>query len=167
LQQETVTMNGTTNVPTANTYTRIFRMIVATAGSGATNAGTITATAQTDATVTASIAAGEGQTLMAIYTVPAATTLFLTRVFASVVGGNQGGRVDMELKARAAADTATPSWQTKLVFGLDSTGTSAYDRTYEPYPTFAEKTDIVLQCATVSASNISISGGFDGVLVEQ
>ena len=44
-QTEDINLNGTANVATANTYTRIFRMMVLTAGSNKKNVGDITATA--------------------------------------------------------------------------------------------------------------------------
>ena len=55
---ETVTMNGTTPVNTASTYDHIEALEVLTVGSGGVNAGTITATAATDSTITAAIEAG-------------------------------------------------------------------------------------------------------------
>ncbi len=42
---ETLTLNGTSNVATANSYWHIYRALVATAGSGGTAVGTITGTA--------------------------------------------------------------------------------------------------------------------------
>ena len=70
VQEETITMDGTTNVPTASTYTRIDTIHVITAGSGGSNAGVITATADTDSTVTAHVAIGNNHSEQAIYTIP-------------------------------------------------------------------------------------------------
>lgn len=57
-QSETVILNGTTPVDTTKSYTHITELRVLTVGSGATNAGTITATAATDSTISAAITIG-------------------------------------------------------------------------------------------------------------
>lgn len=79
---ETVTLNGQTEVLTTNSFIRVFRAYVATAGSGGTAAGTIymgtgTVTAGVPATVYAVITLGENQTQMAMWTVPAGYTLYI------------------------------------------------------------------------------------------
>lgn len=74
LQEETVTLNGNSNVPTANTYTMIHRMEVLTTGSAGHNVGNIDATADEGSTVTARITINNNQTAMAIFQIPAATT---------------------------------------------------------------------------------------------
>jgi len=76
-QTETVTLNGTTDVPTTKTWLAINRMVVLTAGTGGKNAGVITATAQTDSTVSANIAIGINQTQLACFMVPNDKDLFL------------------------------------------------------------------------------------------
>lgn len=55
---EIVTLNGTTPVNTTNSYVHISELRLLTVGSGATNAGLITATAATDSTVSAAITVG-------------------------------------------------------------------------------------------------------------
>ena len=72
LFNETLSMNGTSNVATAS-YTMIYRMIVRSAGATGWNEGTITVTADTDNTVTAQITIGNNQSLMTQYMVPADT----------------------------------------------------------------------------------------------
>jgi hypothetical protein len=63
---EDVTLNGTANVATVNSYVIINGMRGLTFGSGETNAGIITATAVTDATITAAIQVGRGSSAMCI-----------------------------------------------------------------------------------------------------
>lgn len=82
LISENVTLNGQTAVNTVNSYLRIFRARVTSAGSGGTNAGNIyigtgTVTTGVPANVYGRISATEGQTLMAIYTVPAGHTAYI------------------------------------------------------------------------------------------
>ena len=80
---ETITLEGLSGVGTVNSYVIIHRMRVE---NGYTNAGVIDATADTDATVTARIAVGEGTTHMLIYGVGAPQTLLVT---SAVVGVNR------------------------------------------------------------------------------
>jgi hypothetical protein len=69
--EETVDMDGTTTVTTTQTFLRVFRMSVETAGSTGNNEGTITVTYTGGSDVAATISQGNGQTLMALYTIPA------------------------------------------------------------------------------------------------
>lgn len=78
---ETVTMDGTTAVTTSNSYLRINSLIVATAGTGETNAGSIfvgtgTVTAGKPAAVYGEIYTGDGITHEGIYTVPAGKSFY-------------------------------------------------------------------------------------------
>ena len=79
---ETVTLNGQTAVNTTKSFLRIFRMVVKTAGTGAQNAGVIyagtgTVTLGVPANKYATIAIGDNQTLMALWTVPAGHTAYI------------------------------------------------------------------------------------------
>lgn len=65
-QNEFIINNGVSNVPTLSEYLRINRMRAFAGGSLKEAVGTITATAQTDGTVTAQIVNGSNQTLMAV-----------------------------------------------------------------------------------------------------
>lgn len=74
---ETISLNGNTNVPTANSYGIIYQIEGLTAGSLLTNEGTITATAQTDATVTITIPPSYGQADLGVFQVPTGYTGYL------------------------------------------------------------------------------------------
>lgn len=79
---ETATLNGQTAVNLVNTYLRVYRCYVVTAGSGGKNAGIVyvgygTVTSGKPATVQASIVAGTNQTLQSLYTIPAGKTGYL------------------------------------------------------------------------------------------
>lgn len=66
-QTEIVTLNGTTPVTTINTWLGVNRMETYIVGSGDVNAGVITATASTAATLQAHMPAGEGTTQQGIF----------------------------------------------------------------------------------------------------
>lgn len=157
MQTETVTLNGVTPVNTVGSYNIIHRMIVKTAGSGGYNVGTITATAATDATVTAAIAPLTNQTLMAIWQVPASKTFFLKRYYASV-NGSVAVHADIELWAKPFGET----WQLKHIIGVDSEGSGIVDMKFCPPMKFTEKT-IIRMRATSGTNNNDISAGFDGI----
>lgn len=93
-QSETVTMSGVTPVALSNTFTRVFRMRVATSGTYATqsagsHAGTITLrTASAGATwATIGLSASSfpiGQTEIGVYTIPAAKTGYMLSKHVSI-----------------------------------------------------------------------------------
>jgi hypothetical protein len=81
---ETVTLNGQTEVNTTQSFLRINRMVVKSAGTGGSNAGVIyagtgTVTTGVPANVYASVngVTGANQSLMALWTVPAGYTAYL------------------------------------------------------------------------------------------
>lgn len=158
---EMVTMDGLAAVDTTLAYQRIFRMYILTAGSGMVNAGNISATAKTDATITATITAGSGQTFMAIWTVPANKTAYLTQYYSSSVRGvATAGTAELVLAATYNADLATKTHRFKHYFGLNTTGTSHVEHTFCVPQVYPEKTDIFIRCLDVSANDFSIGAGF-------
>lgn len=161
-QDEVVTLSGSTAVNTAKSYTMIHRMVVETAGSGGTNAGTITATAAVDGTVTAQISLGAGQTLMAIYQVPGNNKGFLERYYASMnnVVTAISGDVSIQVKPFGSG-----SWQTKHTLGLMAQGTSLFDYHF-PIALELNPKDTVRLRAQVSANNVDMTGGFDIYLTD-
>lgn len=159
---ETITLNGTTNVQTTGCYIRIFRMAVLTAGSGIWNQGNITACAPTDDTVTAQVSASFNQTLMAIYTVPANVTAYMTNYYGSMNRNNTTGAADLFLKVQSFGGAL----QTKHVMGMVGAGTSQVEHHFGHPFTISEKSDIRMQ-ADVSADNTDVSAGFDLVLVNE
>lgn len=166
LQQEDITLTGAVAVATASTYTRIFRMYGLTYGSGQTNGGAILATAQTDGTVTASIAAGQGQTLMAIYSVPTGHTAFVCRLWATANKATAAGAGDATLRllVRGNLDTATPGWNVKRTVGLNITGTSALEEDLCVPLSVTGPADIRWEVEAVRSNNTDISAGFDLLL---
>ena len=162
---EDITLNGTSNVATANSYVIIHRMKVLTKGATDVNVGLITATAQTDGTITAQIRAGQGQTQMAIYGIPSTQTLYLGRFYANVnKAGGAAGLVDVALCYNPEPDSELKNFLVKHTFGLQTVGTSALTIPYYTPKKFAGPGILKAQ-VTSGTENMDLSAGFDGVLI--
>jgi len=165
-QSEIVTMNGTSNVPTVNTYLFIHRMLVlanaTTPSTGGINIGTITATAQTDATVTCSIEIGYAQSQFALYQVPVGYTVFVFKVRARINNNTAASAAQVVMYAKPFNGV----FNAKLNLGLNNSGSSFVQQDYEFPLIFTEKTIIKLTCVSVSNNNTSIEGSFDFYLIK-
>jgi hypothetical protein len=158
---ETVTLDGTTPVNTVNSYRMIYRMYVTVAGSGGVNAGNITATAATDATITAQISTGFNQTLMAIYQVPANKTAYVFHYYAAINKAlTSGVGCDIGLQVKPFGEV----YQYKHILGLQIGGAS-YLRHDFGIPLECTQKSILKVIASTTANNTDISAGFDLVLV--
>lgn len=160
---EFVIMNGTTNVNTTAEFYRINRIHIHGVGSNGTNVGTITATAATDATVTAEIPAGAGQTLMAIFYIPQGFTGYMYNYFVSVYRATKAA--DAQVEARLMSElwgTHNDGKMTEHITGVSIDGTI---HNFNPPKRFAQGTDIWLDVVSATDTDMSVSGGFDIVLV--
>jgi len=153
LQIEEVTMNGTSAVTTTNTFIRVFRMRVTQAGTGEVNAGNITASISSSDV--ARILADQGQTLMAVYTVPKGKRAYLVK-FQGSLSKNQ--EANFQLRARESGG----AWNVKGLWG-----TFAETVNYEyPVPLeFDEKTDIQIRGKAGETSEMGAI--FDLVLLDR
>ncbi len=163
---EDITLDGTTNVATANSYVIIHRMQVLTAGSGRTNAGDITATAQTDGTVTAQITAGEGQTLMAIYGVPSGKTLLGTGWYFGLNRTQSTGAVDGQLLVTSNPDVTDPVYRVGHRAGVTAAGTSAQSIRFDPPAPIVGPAIVKVRATDATAINTDVVAGFNGVLMD-
>ncbi len=162
---EVVTMNGTTPVNMANSYVIIHGMEALTWGTAGPNVGTITATAATDATITAVILPGDGKTEMAILGVPSTQTFYLKRWGVELdKASGATATVDFQMVVNPIPATLTTGFIRRLDFSLQSDGTSSSSRYYDVPPVFAGPCIIKVQ-ATASAANVDAKSGFDGYLV--
>ena len=155
--KEVVKLNGVAAVATTFEYTCVNRLTAHRefGSSLAQNVGEITATAATDGTVTRSIAAGAGQSLAAVFQTPRGHTSWLTRCFAS-----------MQKKTGTSADIVlhvmnhrSYVWNTIMVRGLISDGSSYFDEVLQSPHTISELSYIKME-AEVSADNTDIAGGW-------
>lgn len=166
---ETVTLNGTTDVTTVNTYWRITRMYGASWGTGRVNAGKITATGTTDANVMAAIADnGTNQTQMACYTVPDGKTLYVDQYSASLRRNSaSGANATVQLITREADATLTSSgWRIRHELTVSITGGAETHRFFNPLA-ITEKMDVLIRVADISDDNTGMVGGFEGTLVTE
>jgi hypothetical protein len=169
---ETITLDGTTEVAIAGTWTRIFRLVILTAGTNETNVGNITVQnvgageGLADNTIGIYVAADGGQTQQAIYTVPNGKTAYFIKGYVATADDDKNGEVaEFKWKARPNNGT-TGAWATKGQVGLNTLGSSSWQYEYGvPSGPIPEKTDIKLECFRTTAT-IGVVGGFDLILVD-
>lgn len=162
---ETITMDGTTNVATTNSYVIIHRMKLLTWGSGGTNAGLITATAVTDATVTAQINASEGQTQMAIYGISSLQTALMTKYYCSAIKASASLSVKMSLLVNTYCDNELTGFLIKHTIGIATEGTNYTPHEFNPYFAITGPAIIKIQ-GNSSSDNTDVSAGFDLILID-
>ena len=152
---ESVTLNGQTAVNTTNSFLRVFRMIVDTAGSGGQNAGKIyagtgTVTSGVPANKYGVIDVGDNQTLMCFWTVPAGYTAYLHQL-------------DISMNTEVANKFGTVHFVARPdggVFNIKDKFALSQDIIHQVfnYPIkFEEKTDLEVR-AIASSSNANLAG---------
>lgn len=97
---ETITLNGVTPVVSVNQYIFVSDLEVLTTGSGGTNAGQITGTATTDATIQFRMAATDGRTQLSWYMVPAGYSALCHGYFMSMNNTAAGAVIRAEFKIK-------------------------------------------------------------------
>jgi len=154
---ETLTLSGATAVPTVNKYFRINSMFV-TSGSASNPSGAVTLKDVTNTTTYAQINTGIGRTQMAIYTVPAGYTLYLSRVNAyTSFNGNNANYVTYRNQSVSSSGVVSVTQQSPF------TQFYAAQRVM-PRP-FTEKTDLQIQFST-STGTAAISVAVECFLIQ-
>lgn len=102
---DAVTLNGAGSVETSVAFLRVFRVYVASAGSGKTNAGTISVKDNADSVTLAQIEIGRGQTQMAIFSVATGEEFHLEQIIASE-SSNKKTLVRLYAIDRSVSDSA-------------------------------------------------------------
>lgn len=162
---EVVTLNGQTEVLTTQSFLRVSRAYVITAGNGGTAAGTIyvgtgTVTAGVPATVYAVITLGENQTTMAVWTVPAKHTLYVHRGFFSAASNNATHYILGKFMVRPLGGVFRNA--------ADVTANSnavSYD--FEIPLALPEKTDIEARAIALSGTNFFVTASFEGIYIAE
>lgn len=145
---ETITIGGAAST---TQFVRVFRATMITSTTGDTNVDDITIT---NVAAVAIIKAGAGQTLMAIYTIPAGKTGYLLKISGSVDANNDAL---FQLTARPFGG----SFNIKGQFGVFASGFN-YD--YAVPLVFTEKTDIEVRAK--SQNPLGAGAIFDLILVD-
>ena len=155
--EETVDMDGTTTVTTTQTFLRVFRMSVETAGTTGNNEGNITATYTGGSDVAATITSENGQTLMCLYTIPANYTGYLLSMNIS-----SGKDQEMDFKFIQRDNSVTNgAFQTKQFLNVRGGQTTVIFNAINVIP---QKSDIYVSGKGSSTSSASAS--FDLLLVQ-
>ena len=166
---ELVTLNGQTPVNTTQSFLRINRMVVRSAGSGGVNAGVIyagtgTVTTGVPANVYASVngVTGSNQSLMALWTVPAGYTAYLLQYD---VSNGTTSNTPAVCKLILAVRPYGEVFQSKDVKSL-TTGMHV-EETFSLPQKITEKSDIEVRAISSSASvSFDISAAFEIVYIK-
>ena len=154
-----VTMNGTNAVNTTQTFTRVNRAFVKTAGVLSHNRGVISIVHQGTGTYTvATLDATMAQTQQAIYTVPSGKTLYIDDInFTAAMS-----LANKKAQLRAVITDFGGAARTRYINVLQSNQLI----TKFEYPlAVPQKSDIVLNVLTNSSNN-EIGGSFQGILID-
>jgi len=153
--EEEVTLNASGTATTTGLFLRVFRAYV----SGATSpAGNITIA--NGGTTYAQISAGENQTLMAVYTVPAGKTLYISEGIATHGTGTSGG-VFMTVRFLVKPFGGVFRTQVKL----DVVESQIYYPFAYPIKV-TEKSDVEVRGICNKNQSNALSASFNGVLVD-
>ena len=107
----------------------------------------------------AQITNGFEQTLMAVYTVPAGKTAYMTKLRASLNRSNNNGACDIVMYARSEGGV----FRVQHTVSLQTAGSTFAEVEFSPYPEYAEKTDIIVT-GQGSNNNHDVSASFDLIL---
>lgn len=156
-QSETITLNGVTAVSSVGMYYRVLRCRCLTAGSLGVNAGDVNFNHPGPVTI-AQIPADQGQTLMAIYTVPMASGgAYATILGWYLVVQNTGGQsfVTFRLVRRPNGG----AWASSDIMQMSRNFQHVW---YYKVPSYLEPgTDLRFTVDAVSADNTSVSAVFE------
>ena len=169
LVTQIITLTGQTRKAMTTDLIRVFRMknISSTNNAGHIycyeNVATTGGKPNTASLVRAVIQPLANQTLMAIYTIPAGCTGYLTSFYAGTAGANKSSNYKVELRARPAGQV----FQIKHLSNLADSGTSHWNHLYQAPEVFAAKTDIEMRCQVLAAgvTAATVSAGFDIILL--
>ena len=162
--EETITLNGQTQVTTQLSYLRIYRSFVTLAGSNEGTSGVIYIGSSgatggvPNSSVYASISIGN-QTQIAAYTVPAGYTLYVDEINFTAAVSQSNKLVHCKFNSR---DYESNVFRTRFVQVIQS---NQLIQSFKYPQGFAEKTDLECRVST-DTSNTAIGASFQGVLIK-
>jgi len=159
-ETEDITLNGTTAVTSVNTWWRINRCFVLTAGTGGGNAGTITVNSTTTtANVFASMPIGGNQTQIGAFTVPASSECILKRIRVAITrASGAAGSATVSLRVRNPGGV----YRARRLFEVQTGGPVEF--TAWGGDVIAPGADIKYRVDTVSDNNTIADGAFEYIL---
>lgn len=162
LAEETITMNGTSNVTTVNSYSDIYKMHIITAGSDNTNAGNITATAVTDATITCTIPTGGLNTCRkCIRLIPPNYTGYLYDFQAGMQQATASSFADVYLMTKESGGV----WLSRRFHSLNNSGSSVELDEWKVPLKLESGTWVKVQCTSVTNNNTNIQASINLILI--
>lgn len=170
---EIIQLNGTIPVITTKQFLRVFRSYVVCGSEQSisptitpANRGDITITSQTSLVLQAKILTGNGQTLMAVYTVPADRTAYITNAMISIGQGKQAV-FKLKVKENQPLEEGVPIncvFRTQVVLEIYENAVPIPINTRQR---ILPKTDIVITGQLSSTPNVQISTFFELILVRE
>lgn len=155
---ETITMDGVTPVTGTQTFIRVNRAYCTQVGSGGVNAGNITISATSAGHTESYIPLNEGQSLQAIYSVPANYDFYITGFYFNNAKGDDS---IIRIYKRETTNGTHDSWRVQRILANFQShiriNLSAWIKTNE-------KSDVRMTAIAGNATNVC-AGGFDGYLV--
>ena len=162
---ESVTLNGTTPVAATLTYLHVHRIRVDTAGTGLTNAGTITVAnvatawvagvASTATDVEVQVPVGYGQSQCCRYTIPAGKTGYITNIYIIAAASKT---VTFQLIQAIDSGVERVTFEGTLI-------NSEFLHRFGPAVSVPENTTILMR-AKVDVGTAEVSAGIDLVLID-
>lgn len=152
---EDFTLDGSGTYTTTQTFLRVYRAYITGSSSPAGNI-----TFKIGATTHAQITAGENQTLMAVYTVPAGHSLYITKGTATHGTDTSGAYMTVRFMSRAQGSVFRTATKIDLIGG-----NIQFD--FEQPLKIAEKTDIEVRAICSKNQNNAVAATFEGILIRE
>lgn len=163
---ESVTLNGTTAVPTTRTdWRRLDRAVITAAGSAGTNVGDVTIRIQGGGDTIAQCGADSGQTSLAAFSVAGDRSAAITAVEVGVTESANSSNLQYALFTRDSS-VANPVWRRRMDLGTRGAGTTFQRIELDSPIILGPKSDVELRVLSCSSNGVAVVGVFEMTLVE-